>query len=401
MANIPTPGDLDHLQRVWPVDPSGDELIDHVVKNHDTAGVRELLKGFIDYRHLHEFSGAGLLHENSDTLSRLHDYLYGDKVLPEWADIDKIMRATALIQKYQYTCYLILVCASLPECYLSRDGVKVLHATHRLETDVHRRLLETHDFFVSVMTPGALISDAAPAIAAVKKVRLIHSAIRHLVRETGHHGLGEQVQTAAIGQPGDKAPVDQTLMGLTLLNFSYVVLRGLRSFEVAVSDDEREAYIHTWRVIGHFLGIAEPLLPRDFDHAERLFVAIKDHQCESTPEGQELERSLLGFTERILPWYLRTLPRQLTLDLMDEDDCLSLGLDLPSGIGRMWVRAPLLVAHVLNLGVLQKLRGRADRPVPCEYVSRLLIKRYADSDAYAGRRCFEIPEQLAASGSTN
>ena len=146
MTNIPTSGDLDRLQRAWPVDPSGDELIDHVVKNHDIAGVRELLKGFIDYRHLHEFSGAGLLHENSDTLSRLHDYLYGDKVLPEWADVDKITRATALIQKYQYTCYLILVCASLPECYLSRDGVKVLHATHRLETDVHRRLLETHDF---------------------------------------------------------------------------------------------------------------------------------------------------------------------------------------------------------------------------------------------------------------
>ncbi len=401
MTDIPIPGDLDLLQRVRPVDPSGDELIDHVVKNHDIAGVRELLKGFIDYRHLHEFSHAGLLQKHGDTRTRLHDYLYRDKALPEWADVEKIERATTMIQKYQYTCYLILVCASLPECYLCRDGVKVLHATHRLETDVHRRLLETHDFFVSVMTPGALTSDAAPAIATAKKVRLIHSAIRHLVRETGRHGHKDADHNTTNGLTGDTPPVDQTLMGLTLLTFSYVVLRGLQSFEVAVTDEEKEAYIHTWSVIGHFLGVADPLLPSSYDHSERLFVALKAHQCASTPEGQELERSLLGFTQRILPWYLRTLPRQLTFDLMDEDDCVRLGLELPSGIGRIWVRAPLLVSHVLNLGILQKMRGRADRPVPCEYVSRLLIKRYADSDAYAGRRCFEIPVRLAASGSTN
>lgn len=400
MNVVPSAVDLQRLQYVWPVDHYADELIDKIFESHTVDSVSALLRRFIDYRELHHALDEKALGISNDLMQEIRAYFdfYVDTHLPDWADKRKIESAIEMFQEHQYTCYTILLCASLPECYLCRDGSRVLAATHRLSDDVHRRLLETQDFMATVMTPGNLISDNAPGIIAAKKTRLIHAAIRHLIRseaEKPDPGSASHVADRVVhGGDDSKSPIDQCLLALALQTFCYVVLRSLNVIGVSLSSAQQDAYVHTWSVLGYFMGISDHLLPQNVDQAESLFALLKAQQRGETEAGKELEQGLLAFTERMLPWYLREVPRHLTQDLMDPEDWALLGLKSPSLIGRLRMRVPLRIAQSLNRKHRLPLAGEAYLPHACEYLARALIVGFSKLEDIDGRRVLEIPDQL-------
>lgn len=46
-----------------------------------------------------------------------------------------------------------------------------------------------------------------------------------------------------------------------MLAFSVFVIQGLEKLGIKVSDDEKEAYFHVWKVIGHIMGIEASMIP--------------------------------------------------------------------------------------------------------------------------------------------
>jgi hypothetical protein len=82
----------------------------------------------------------------------------------------------------------------------------------------------------------------------------------------------------------------------------------LRQIGVTVSAADAAAWVHTWAVIGHLLGIDERLLPRSVDEAEVALMAFRRRHWEATPEGKALGAALVGLLAEYYPPQLAQVP---------------------------------------------------------------------------------------------
>jgi hypothetical protein len=97
-------------------------------------------------------------------------------------------------------------------------------------------------------------------------------------------------------------PINQEDLAGTLLTFTVVVFDALERLGVRLTADERAAYMHTWRVIGHFMGIMEEMLPRDEADARRLWVAEERRQLYRTSgEGRHMAAALVAAFGQLAP----------------------------------------------------------------------------------------------------
>ena len=208
--------------------------------------------------------------------------------LPSWADPALIRQGEQVFGRYGPHALTALFCASLPSCYAAAKGVQVLHLTARLETDPHRRIVETGQMIVDVMAPGGLAAGGR-GLRSAQKVRLMHAAVRYLIHHSGRW------------DPAWNQPINQEDMAGTLLTFSWVVLESVERMGCELSDAERQAYYHAWRVVGYVLGVDERLLPETWEEGSRLWKLIQQRQYGTTSEGQALTQSLLKLLEHILP----------------------------------------------------------------------------------------------------
>ena len=86
----------------------------------------------------------------------IREFLEASSELPDWADQQKIREGQGLFERYGPMAVMLLFCKSLPLAYLAREGAQVLHLTARLSNDARRRVIETAQLIVDVMTPGGL-----------------------------------------------------------------------------------------------------------------------------------------------------------------------------------------------------------------------------------------------------
>jgi uncharacterized protein (DUF2236 family) len=218
----------------------------------------------------------------------LRDYFHRSGQLPRWADMRLVRRGEELFGRYGPHIMAALFCASLPSCYAAVPISQVLNRTARLETDPHRRIVETTQLIVDVMAPGGL-APGGRGMRSVQKVRLMHAAVRYLIHQRG-------VWDSSWGQP-----INQEDLAATLLTFSTIVLRSLERLGCELTDEERQAYFHAWRVVGHLMGIDERLLAETPEEGARLQQVLERRLYGSSPEGQALTRALLQLMEHVIP----------------------------------------------------------------------------------------------------
>ncbi len=399
MRRLPSSETLDRLDHAWPVDPTADLLIDRIFEAHSVEAVSHVLHTCSAYDDVTSLT-AGTCDLPPALLDQVHAYFDDARAveLPAWADEAKMADASSVFLDHEFTTCLILASASLPECYVSGDIARILSATHQLDDKVHRRIVETLRFLTIVLAPGSLTSGDREGLLTIHKVRLMHAAIRHLIRArreanlaaTRHH-LSERLLA---GHHSDKSPINQCVMAFTLQTFSYVIVRGLTRLGVEMTPQQQNDYIHTWSVIGHFLGIDDGLLPRDVDQARELFELLKNRQSAETEHGKALQQSLLRFCAGILPWYVRSLHRQATYDLIASEDCVRLGMDQPGPFLKLWNVLPLMAARLLNRRHRTRAYDLAGIPHDCEYIARHLVSRAADLPPDQQLRGFVLPDRL-------
>lgn len=232
--------------------------------------------------------------------------------LPAWTDFDRIRRAEELFARHGVLALACLICGSLPECYTLGRGVKILDLTQQLSRHPNRRLHQTALMVLAVMLPGGL-SIGGRGVRQAQKVRLIHAAIRHLiVTEHPSDVLATRVtETAASvtevlhlldwNLETDGWPINQEDMAFTLLTFSYVIPRGLRTLGVPVTTAQEEDFLHCWNVVGHVLGLREDLMAHTMEDAEFLFSRIKALEGRPSLPGQKLTKALVDLVEDLLP----------------------------------------------------------------------------------------------------
>jgi hypothetical protein len=309
-------------------DPPADEAVRNLFQREKVQAANALMKQLV----VNENVSLEML------APPLRDYFEQSGQLPSWTNMNLLRQGEQVFGRYGPHIITALFCASLPSCYTAAKGVQVLHLTARMETDPHRRIVETGQMIVDVMAPGGL-AFGGRGLRSAQKVRLMHAAVRYLIRQSGRW------------DPAWNQPINQEDMAGTLLTFSTVVLRSLERMGCMLSDTERRAYYHTWRVVGHVLGIHEHLLPERLEDGIRLEGLIQQRTSGATPEGQALTQALLKLMEHIAPGNLFDgLPSTLMRHLMGDATSNLLAVP-PSNWTRLLV-GPLRVLGWVSDGVV-------------------------------------------------
>lgn len=361
----------------------GDPLADAAVAAlyGDAGGGRTGLKKMNDFLFGLTFEGD-FTHANLP--SPVHDFAVKSADPPPWADPALVKAGQKFFYDNGFGATVLLVCASLPECYVMRNGIHVLGLTTYLKDRPGLRILETSQMVRDAMLPGGL-APGAKGILSVQKVRLLHAAVRHLILATATgagHDMGK-VYEEARWNPAWGHPICQEDMAYTLQTFAYVVLRGMKTMGAAFTPDQAEAFIHCWNVVGFVLGVDRSLLPEPepgdggpsrFARAEMLYHAIRARQAGRTEDGVEITRALVEFVEKLLgehvprelplkylrPADLARLPRLVMRDILGPETMKLLGVELSGklGLAGFSEEIVLLVLRFVY-DVLQRLSGGA------------------------------------------
>lgn len=318
-------------------DPACEAIIGDIAINQDFMALRDLFKSLNS-----NDQTAG----NSTLPKAVIDYFNSNNHLPDWADEQKIKLAQDVFAQYGPEIALILNYKALPLCYACKNGAKVLSSTGRLTsqggdtTKMMRRLLETSQMVINVMAEGGLAPNGA-GILTVKKVRLYHAAIRYFL--THPHGGMEPWNTEYYG-----LPINQEELAGTLTAFSALVINGLTQVGVELTTEQKDAYIHTWNIVGHFIGLDPKLYPSSFEEGWELGIAIIKRNQEESEDGKFLVASLVKNSQAYFfkEPLVKMIPEYL-ISFFVEDVSKAINVDLTQVIG--------LNSH---LNFFEKLEGK-------------------------------------------
>jgi hypothetical protein len=373
-------------------DPPADQMIAQVFAHHGVGAVNQVLSHFLD----NSDDNAPV----SQLPSEAAQFLSATAALPAWADHSKLATAEALFLGQGPLIFLALTCASLPECYINGNEAEVLGVTNRLKgRRAFRRIIETAQLIVDVLAQGAFTSQTGSGTVAAQRVRILHAGMRHLIGKAKNFQTSPSedplwMQLAATTRDAATVPINQEQLAYTLCTFSYVVLRSLAILQVEIADNERDAYVHSWAVAGHLLGVQDELIPLDFAQAQALFDRLKLDQFRATKEGCALAASLRTFMSELLgfPWVGRQAATFLMRTLLDGRTAIALGIGRLSLLDRLVVL--LLRLTVGDVEQLQKDVGRTDlRPLLQWTEERVIDGLSAIPNAWQGR-LFAIPINL-------
>jgi hypothetical protein len=321
-------------------DPKGDEAIRTIFARQDIRA----LDGFM-----------GELVANDEIPSKLPPeidaFLDDTSALPPWTDMKRIHAAARLFNIYGLVSLASLVCASLPECYTMRIGVRILDLTNQLGAHTNRRLHQTAAMVLAVMGPHGFEPNGR-GVRQTQKVRLIHAAIRYRILSVlGAEGVPAapaaevpELIAGAVRSVNDVIasrkfdwqiardgwPINQEDMAFTLLTFGHVIPQAMKRFGVKLTTDDYEAFLHSWNVSGYILGLNEELMAHTYEDAEDLFARIKARQAGPSAAGARLTDGLLQVVEKDLLRLriLRPLGPVLVRMLVGDETAAMLGMDV-------------------------------------------------------------------------
>jgi hypothetical protein len=313
---------LDSMRRVG--DPTVDAAIAEVYNLHLEDRVRMILRDF---------------DENSEPVPPnlpplLTQYFQDACTLPDWADPTVLARGKAIFGRYAPHVVVTLLCSSLPMCYAAASGVQVLYRSQRLTGDIFRRIGETAQFVVDAMQEDSF-TPAGRGRRSAQKIRLLHTTIRH------------HLSGAPDWNPAWGTPINQEDLSGTLFSFSVQVLRGLDTFGLEVSQQERDDYFHIWRVIGHLLGVDDRLNPAEYEDGAALMDTILARQWAPSVEGQAMMKALIDYMKRALPGpALDGLPASLVRELAGDQCADILAVDKAN-----WTKLALEADSILTSAI--------------------------------------------------
>lgn len=387
-----TPGFLDGMRLTG--DPLADDTVAQVFKDGGVSEINALWRILL---HNDQILPEGL---NPAVIK----YFENSTKLGEAIDFGRVRKGESVFCQHGILSLTSLLCASLPECYVMSKGSQVLATTQRLEKHVYRRLLETAQMLVAVMTPGGL-EPSGGGIRAAQKVRLMHAAVRHLI-------LQKPPEPRPPEPPKDFAdvllavswdiselgyPINQEDMAYTLLTFSYVIPRSLKKFGVKLSDEDADAYIYCWNVVGTIMGVHPDLMAHNMQEAAFLFSRIKSRQEGATEDGRKMtaaleqciQHAISSFSNGLMPKTVaQSIPKLIMREMLDATTVQILNLQaLSAGENLSWrtMRVLLSIGEALHSTVLQTMGNK---------FGIILIHWLTQMPRGWDRQLFDLPETL-------
>lgn len=204
-----------------------------------------------------------------------------------------------------------------------------------------------------------------------KKVRFYHAAMRHMLlhaKAPSAPGSGRARDSLPWNSERLGAPVNQLDQAYTLLTFGMDIPRGLEKWGVALSAEEKAAFLHLWKLVGHVIGIDEELLTDDWQEAEKLYSAVREMRGGGSPDGVALTTALVDVLQDYLPRFPGTdqncAPIELIISLMGLEDAKLLIPEKDIKDARTWWRRVVYKLAGFVCKLYFKLRSRWLKRLP-------------------------------------
>lgn len=212
--------------------------------------------------------------------------------VPGWVDFDILEEGSRVFRRYAPLQGLVLLCSSLVEGYAYNKPSQVLVATGRLQKDVSRRIYETGQLLHNMVGQDN-IRPGSMGHRTLMEVRLLHSAVRQFLWNSGKWDAEKYDQ-----------PINQEDMAGTVMEFDFMVARGIENLGVKLSREEKELMQYFWRYGGYVLGVKEALLPCSLEEQEMLALQLATHLYSPSEDSEKLAKALLRDMAGQAPFYL-------------------------------------------------------------------------------------------------
>lgn len=209
------------------------------------------------------------------------DFLDHCNTVPGWVDFNELEKGRKVFLQYGPLQGLVLLCSSLVEGYSYNKPAQVLVSTGRLQKDVTKRIYETGQLLHNMVGIGG-IQPGSIGHRTLMEVRLVHSAVRQFLWHSGKWDAEKYDQ-----------PINQEDMAGTVLEFDFMVARGIEKLGVRVTEEEKRLMHYYWRYAGYILGVDEALLSASIEEQYILALQLMSHLYSPTPDSEKLAKALL------------------------------------------------------------------------------------------------------------
>ncbi len=255
---------------VW--DEEADLIIAGVIDRGEVSAVNALLRGWTK-------NGQAL---PAGLPSDLRAFIEDARRLPAWADTAKLKaavtfnkrRGTYLGGAYAFTSGMMstVIPHEARAVYYSKGGA-----------DMKRRISRTAKFGYDIGSLGGFHDPNGEMIVTAVKTRMAHAGVRHLLPKSPHWK----------GQADEDIPISQRDILVTWHSLPTSVMRSMDKWGVKSGAAEKEAFLHSWQVAAHMLGVKDEYIPATWGAAFAQAPEILDPVLAPTPEGIKLADILL------------------------------------------------------------------------------------------------------------
>ncbi|MCA1194836.1 MULTISPECIES: oxygenase MpaB family protein [unclassified Saccharopolyspora] len=219
--------------------------------------------------------------------TELRDFIEEARRKPDWADPRKLDLAYRFNEKRGlYLGVLYGMASGMMSTVIPKEARAVYHSYGG--ANMKDRITKTAKLGYDIGTPNAYADDGSMIVTCVK-TRLTHAGVRNL--------LPKSAQWSDVA-PED-IPISQADMMVTWHSLATTVNRKMVEWNVPIPPEESEAYLHSWQLCAHMLGIADEYIPASWEQANLQADQVLTPILAPTAEGVNLADILMDFGKEI------------------------------------------------------------------------------------------------------
>ncbi|MEV4006120.1 oxygenase MpaB family protein [Actinomadura sp. NPDC049753] len=255
----------------WVWDEEADPLVASLIDRGDVPKVNMLLKTWTK-------NGQAL---PAGLPADLKAFIEKARQLPSWADQTKLATAFRFNQKRgTYLGVSYGFASGMMSTVIPHEARAVYYS--KGGADMRDRITKTAKLGYDIGTRNAFLPDGEMIVTCVK-TRLAHAGVRHLLPQSPYWTKVADEQI----------PISQADMMVTWHSLPTTVMKQLNRWKVPIPADESAAFLHSWQLTAHMLGILDEYIPNSWDEANAQAAQVLDPVLAPTPEGVKLADILL------------------------------------------------------------------------------------------------------------
>ena len=212
----------------------------------------------------------------------LTDFIEEARQLPAWADVATLKEAVEFNKKrgtYLGIAYGFV--SGMMSCAIPHEARAVYYS--RGGANMKRRISRTAKFGYDIGSLDAFHDPDGEMIVTAVKTRMAHAGVRYLLPRSPHWN----------GVADESRPISQRDILVTWHSLPTSVMRSMKKWGVNVPAAEADAFLHSWQVAAHMLGVRDEYIPATWADADAQAPQILDPVLAPTPEGVKLADILL------------------------------------------------------------------------------------------------------------